>query len=434
MIGCGSSQIDARAKGVERPAYDPMAAQKDVANNEGRVQRDPAGAIGWSQLSSSYLTLSRQTDDNALAIKAEEAARKSLYLRRKNNSNGALRLAKAILEQHRFSEALAATEDAEKIDPMDISAHELHAEILVELGCYDDAWKEIHKYDLTTSTGLSGVTLAAKLEEIEGHPDRAEVLLKHACLQADDSWDMSRDSVAWFHQKYGLVLFDEGKNDEALSEFQTAVSINPRDFKSMGAIAKIYAASGRLDEAKEWAGKSIAVVPSVEVASLMLDLAAKEGDQNAELYETMVDKISHPDLYNFLKDPSKVPSTKPHTHDRLYAVFCADHKKNLPDALIAAKKDMEARKDIYAYDTAAWVLHQMGRDAEAKTYMTKVLSRGTLDAKLYYHAGMIDSSLGKSELARKELSKCLRINPNFQFEQQDVAKAELAKLGGPVQP
>jgi tetratricopeptide (TPR) repeat protein len=427
--GCASAHMEARAKEMERPPFDPHAAQEDVANNEGRVKRDPKGAIGWSQLSSSYLALARATDNNDLALKSERAARTSLSIRRKNNISGAVRLAKAILEQHRFMDALAASEDAMKIDPFDISAHELHAEILVELGRYDDASKEIEKYALTTSTGLSGITLSAKLQEINGHPDIAQAFLEHACKEADSNWDMQREADAWFHQKLGLVLFDQGKNDEALREFQAAVNTDPQDFKSMGAMAKIYAATGTTQDAKNWAEKSVAIVPSVEVATLLLDIGSQAGDKDAVLrYTTMVDKISHPDLYKFLQDPSKVPCTKQHTHDRLYAVYCADHKINLPDALVAAKKDMAARKDIYAYDTMGWVLHQMGKDADAKSYMTKAMARGTLDAKLLYHAGMIDAALGNKVLAKAELSKALGINPAFQYLHNDLARKELASL------
>src|SRR5207302_1163910 len=128
--------------------------------------------------------LARQTDDNSMAVKAEAAARKSLSIRRRNNMTAALRLAKSILEQHRFREALSATADAMEINPKDISAHELRAEILVELGRYDEAWKEFDKYKLA-STGLSGMALKARLLEIDGKPADAVSILCQAANKAD---------------------------------------------------------------------------------------------------------------------------------------------------------------------------------------------------------------------------------------------------------
>jgi tetratricopeptide (TPR) repeat protein len=228
------------------------------------------------------------------------------------------------------------------------------------------------------------------------------------------------------------VLWVDGKNDEAVSQFETAVDINPHDFKSMGFIARIDASKGDIEGAKTWALKSIAVAPTVEVATLMEDISTQQGNsEDAGKYQTLVDMVSHPDMYKFLQDPTQMPkAAKPHTHDRLYAMYLADHKRNLPDALAAAKKDLNARQDIYAFDTMAWVLHQMGRDTEAKPMMNKALARGTQDAKLFYHAGLIERALGNSALAGKELSKALAINPDFQFGQSQLAKADLKSMGG----
>jgi len=38
------------------------------------------------------------------------------------------------------------------------------------------------------------------------------------------------------------------------------------------------------------------------------------------------------EMYRFLETGQASPEAKPHTHDRLYAMYCADHKKKLPDA------------------------------------------------------------------------------------------------------
>ncbi len=429
LVGCAPS-IRLESAAVDRAPYDPALTQKEVQWNEGRVQRDPKGAIAWSQLSAAYLTLARQNDDNTYALKAEAAARKSLDLRKRNNSNAAIRLAKAILEQHRFSDALHACDDALMIDPFDTGARELHCEILVELGRYDDAWKEFAKYGLS-NTGLNGCVLKARMLEIDGRTDIAQAYLQNAVQKADSNWDMSREANSWFHFKYGSLLANVGKVGDARDQFQIAIDTNPGDFKSMGALAKLNACAADLKNAKDWAEKSIAICPSVEVASLLEDIAHSNGDSDASArYATLVDKISHPEMYRFLETGQAQTTSKPHTHDRLYAMYCADHRKNLPDALIAAQKDLKSRQDIYAYDTMAWVLHQMGRDKDALPYAKKALVRGTRDARMLYHAGLIDAALGRSQDARELLSQAVSINPNFQFGQQEVASNTLKQLGG----
>lgn len=406
-LGCGIPSVSTVATGG-RPAYDPLLASKEVSWNEGRVRRDPEGAIGWAQLSAAYLKLARQKDDNAVALRAEEAARQSLTLRRKKNAGAAVLLAKSLLEQHRFHDALEATELASQIEASNLSARELHSEVLVELGRYDEAKAEFKKYELE-NVGLSGLALEARLLETDGAPDKAQSVLQRAVMEADRNFDLPREAVAWFHQKYGGLLWNRGDAAGARHELETAIDLYADDFKSMSLLARVQAATGNLEAARAWGEKSVAILPTVEAAALLEDLApASEKGK----YQALVDEAAHPDLYGFLKDPSAAPmKSAPHTHDRLYAVYCADHRKNLPDALTAAKKDLASRQDIYAFDTMAWVLHQMGRDGEAAGFMQKALARGTKDAKLLSHAVLIHGALGDRALAAAELQGAKRINP-----------------------
>ncbi len=405
-------------------AFDPAIVTQDINWNEQRVAQDPKGAIGWSQLSAAYLRLSRLRDDNGAAVKAEEAARKSLTLRRSNNLNAALRLAQSILAQHRFTEALAATEDAMKIAPGNASARQLHTEILIELGRYDEARHEF----LAQGGGASVVR--ARLLQLEGKTSQASEILADLAANADRNWDMSPDAKSWYHLKLGLALWDEGQASEAKQTFESAININPFDFKALAGMARLKAAQGDIAAAKEWASRSVSITPTVEAAALLEDIAAREGKADeVSTYRTLVDKVSHPDLYEFLSNPkAKTGAFKPHTHDRLYAMYLADHKRNLDDALRSAKKDMESRHDIYAFDTLAWVLHQMGRDQEAKAAMTEAMSQGTQDAKLYYHAGLIEEALTNHSVAEKMLQKALDINPTFQLGQADDARLAIERM------
>src|SRR5579862_2490226 len=65
--------------------FDPLQKDRDVAFHEGRVKRDPKGAIGWAMLSGAYVNRSRESDSYADAVKGEMAARRSLALRTKGN-------------------------------------------------------------------------------------------------------------------------------------------------------------------------------------------------------------------------------------------------------------------------------------------------------------------------------------------------------------
>jgi lipoprotein NlpI len=60
--------------------------------------------------------------------------------------------------------------------------------------------------------------------------------------------------------------------------------------------------------------------------------------------------------------------------------------------------------------------------------MARALSLGTRDAMLYFHAGMIDRSLGDTASARDRLETALAINPSWHPSQPAEARAVLDSL------
>ena len=404
MVGCVST-AQATGPAATHPAFDPTASTKLVAFHELRVKNDPQGAIGWAMLAESYLSVASERDDNGAAIKAEAAARKSLDCRRSHNEAAAALVSKALLAQHRFTDALKAIQDARLIGPENDTLQRQEMEILLELGRYDEFKKGLDF--LTNLTDPAARTLHARWAGLTGQNLLAIRLLKQVTEELDSITALPGATVSWYYVQLAAAYERDGQLSQARQALDRAVELNDHDFKAMAAIARITLAQGDSSEAKEWALKSVAVTPTVEAAALLEDLGAKEHNlDETTKYATMVDKVSHPDMYRFLEDPSAgAPESKPHTHDRLYATYLADHARNLPDALAAATKDLTSRQDVYAYDTLAWVLHQSGRDKEAQPIMAKAMALGTKDAKLLVHAGLIDSALGEKQAAKKELAK-----------------------------
>ena len=77
-----------------------------------------------------------------------------------------------------------------------------------------------------------------------------------------------------------------------------------------------------------------------------------------------------------------------------------------------ARQDLELRRDIHAYDTLAWVCFKKGMLAEAEPTMQKALARGTREASLLYHAGMIARAGGDPERAKDCFTRAREINPH----------------------
>jgi tetratricopeptide (TPR) repeat protein len=81
-------------------------------------------------------------------------------------------------------------------------------------------------------------------------------------------------------------------------------------------------------------------------------------------------------------------------------------------------------------DALAWALYRAGRPAEALRYERRSLALGMRNALLFFHAGMIERTLGDTSAARRDLATALRINPNFSILHSEEARRVLASLGG----
>src|SRR5262249_32184046 len=116
-------------------------------------------------------------------------------------------------------------------------------------------------------------------------------------------------------------------------------------------------------------------------------------------------------------------------YNRELAVFYADHNMKLAEALELAKKELEVRQDIYAYDLLAWSLYKNGQPEEALAAITKALELGTHDANLLLHACIIYHQLCDIAQANLFLQRALATNPYFHIVHADVAKQTLEGLG-----
>jgi Flp pilus assembly protein TadD len=83
----------------------------------------------------------------------------------------------------------------------------------------------------------------------------AEPLLRK--LAADRSASNSSSDAATIHLQLGRVLAAEGKNDDAIAEFQTALKISPADTAAQREIADFYASAGK-NELAETAYRALA--------------------------------------------------------------------------------------------------------------------------------------------------------------------------------
>ncbi len=410
------------------PAFDPGATARQIKFHEERVKNDPTGALGWNLLAESYAALASERDDDEAAVKAEQAARKSLACRRNRNEAAESLLTKSLLAQHRFKEAYDEVSRAYKASPTIENLRRQRMEIQLELGLYDDFRKELPY--LKTKTDPTSLVVRARWEGITGRPQEEVKILQDVAQKIDAITSLPASTVAWYRMQLGAALMRAGDHQQAQVELSRAYDLNPYSYQVRAWQTRLAAETGSTKDTIRWAEKTSEIAKMTDIqgleaqayvaegnqakASELLELMKKENLKNGQTMDTSA-RHTH----------AKAKNQTRHTHDRLFAMALANLGQHLAFAHHAAEEDLQNRKDIYAYDTFAWATYRYWKLVpasvtgegdqllrEAEQAMEKALSTGSKDPHLLFHAGLI---FEKTDPARANMLKAQasRLSPRL---------------------
>jgi tetratricopeptide (TPR) repeat protein len=424
-------QADHRVIPASRTAYDPLRAAKTVAFYEATVKRDPQGAVSYGLLSGAYLKRANETGDLSDIRKAEAAARRSLAIRTKRNAVAYIKLSQSLIAQHRFAEALEAAQNAQGAGGS-VMSQRLQADILFELGRYASAEALVRRQGVLDDPG--GLAQRSRFLLLRGENEEAIQLLRRACRKVDHTLHIPAEDAAWIHTRLGVALAATGRGDEADHEYATALNLFPNDNKTLTLRADLAGHCRDWRRASEYAAEALRIERTPEALVILGECRRAMGDRvGAErLFQEVEAGITHVDNSGHKHDHQRAHSHNHgvlrhihrrraahpvvkgghgHTHDRHLILFCADHNRNLEEALALARHELTVRQDIYTQDALAWTLYKLGRFSEAEAASRNALAHGTKDARLLYHAGMISRALGHYERSRKYFADARQIDP-----------------------
>ena len=389
---------------TERAPFDPTITPRTVAFHEGQVGKNPTGYLELRELAGAYLARQREAGDIADAVRAEAAARRSLELQRANNSGAAIRLAQALLAQHRFPEALALAEVAAKVDP---KAERIVVDIRLELGDYDAATRGLRAIT-TEPEDLNFLALQARFATVRGHNDESLRLMREAAAIADTRPDMPAEVVAWYHTMVGHHLIDSGHLDDGVQACEKALAIFPNDYRALTGLAE--AAAWRADHAgaRKWATAAIKLAPQNPEALRLL------GEAEAGL--------GHPEAASKqFAALQALAGSFPRIYDRHWANFCLDTDRDLSAALALARADLALRRDAEGHATLAWACLKNGLLDEADREMALALAPGVQEAEMQHHAALIARARGDEARAAAHLAAARRLSP-YLFKGDDAGE------------
>ncbi len=401
----------------------PSGTEQQIRTAQATAARNAKDAAAYAGLGAAYFQRARESGDISDYQLAEQSITKSLDLASADFSADAAlgTMAEVCMGEHRFTDALVYAQKALSLGTGDVSPFAIVGDAYADMGEYDKAriaYGRLTPRDMTLSprAAYARDSRLSYLSFIAGDTAGAISLMKTAVTEGIEAQLLS-ENQAWLYYELGEYLTQAGDPASADSAYITALKTHPGDYRSLAALAKLRANSGRYVEAIMLYQKAIAVVPMPIFIEELGDLYAGSGNQaKAKEQYALVEYIARLGQINQV------------LHNRDLALFYADHDMKLAEALNLAQKELEVRHDIYTWDALAWVLYKNGKLTEAEQASEKALQFGTRDSLLLFHAGMIAEALGQREQAHSDLKKALQINPHFHLAYAKVAQQRLAAL------
>jgi tetratricopeptide (TPR) repeat protein len=397
---------------------DYLRRNATVAFYEAQVRRDPDDQVTQRMLGAEYLQRFREAGDLNDVTRAAALASRSLRAQPWGNPQALSVRAASDVTFHRFAAALAAERAALQATPFDDGARAQTASILMEMGRYEQAARVL-AHAVQNDPNPTWMSIRARYDELTGNLAGARAQMGEATALVDRMMSVPAYTRSWYHVRDGQLAFEAGDEDAAGKQFDEALRDFPDNAMALLFEAKLYRAQGDWARAFASAKRSADLYPLPQALGYESDAQRALGDEEgARKTDALI--LAEQRLFNAQG-----------INDRLLAMYYAEHREHLAEALSAARSDVAKRgNEIYADDTMAWVLAAMGRWQVARAYAVRATRFETQDPELQYHAGVIAWRTGHRDEARRRLHAALDTDSRFHPFYADDARRILAAMGG----
>jgi tetratricopeptide (TPR) repeat protein len=381
------------------------ATDRTIASFQRRLQQRPVDPWTHYRLGDAYLQKFRVTSDPTWLGLAEQALRQSLALA-PEQASARRHLAYALYMRHEFEAAAREATHAVRIDPTDSHAWGVLGDAHLEVGRYAEA-EDAYRRMLETGDDLYAHARRAALSSLRGDGLGAIAALERA-LDRGEADGRPAETLAWVEWQLGQEHWARGDRDAAEARYQAALTTVPSYHRALAGLARVRASRGRLAEAVTLLEQAIAAIPQLDYVVALAAAAERQ--------------------YALAEHIGRLSALNQVLYNRELTWFYLDHDRRLDDALELARREFAARQDVYAHDLLAWALYKTGQPELARAAMATALELGTRDARLFYHAGMIERALGARATAARYLRQALATNPYFHPRHAAEAKRALEAL------
>lgn len=408
LSGCVKQEAS-KAEKVEAPLATTSAADAEITAAQKTIEKLPNAANGYNKLAVAYIRRARESGDFSLNDNARTAINRALEVEPQNYDAQKLN-ASLLLTYHRFAEGLEAGKKLQEVNQHDAFVYGVLTDANVELGNYKEAIDAVQNM-VDTRPGMESYARVSYVRSLHGDSDGAIEAMRLAARVADPQ---DKEGQSWCLVFLGNELFKVGRYEEAEKQYDAALKILPDFHLALAGKGFARAAAGDYENAIKVFTQTQTRVPTTEVVIALGDVYAKSGnaDKAAEQYK----------LAEFIEQKLG------NIDQRRLALLWADQDEKLDEALEIAMREHSARKDIFTADIYAWCLYKKGNFADANKAIQEAMRLKTKDARIFYHAGMIEKSLGNKKEAAKFLKMAIALNPSFDILQSEKAKTALQEL------
>jgi tetratricopeptide (TPR) repeat protein len=381
-----------------------LFAQRSVTDNQigyyqQLLRRNPQNAKAYYGLGDALIRKARETGDPSYFNRAEEALKKSLAIAPKNG--GALRhLAYVYYSRHEFAPAAVYARKALEMNSSDSDSYGVLGDALLEVGQYPEA-QAAYEYMMELDESLYSYSRLAGLKSARGDVAGAIADLERAIANGKAT-KVPAESIAWSEWQLGAEYFAQGNLPSAEANYRRSLEGYPNYYRALAGMAQVRAAQKNYDDAIALYQKAIAILPMPEYAAAL-----------GEIFEKVDKPEQARQQYELVEYIGKLNALNQALYNRELAYFYADRDIKAKEGLEYAQRELDYRRDVYAYDVLAWNLYRNGKNDDARDAIERALRLGTKDAKLFYHAGMIHHRLGELATAKEFLNRALATNPYF---------------------
>ncbi|EEF57750.1 tetratricopeptide repeat protein [Pedosphaera parvula] len=355
--------------------------------------------LGWL-----YVSKARSTFDPGYYKLAEQCA---LCMADKEPTNlAALLLRGHVLDSmHRFKEAEPIARELVAKRGLSFD-YGLLGDVLMEMGRLDEAI-EVYQKMIDLRPDLHSYARVAHVRWLKGDLQGATEVMQMA-VQATSPKDA--ETAAWVYSRMANYQLQAGNIDNALKHSEAALEFQKDYAPALLAKGRLLLADHREEEAIEPLRRAVALNPLPDYQWTLAEALRATGKPDAAL-------------------ENQIKQMGPASDPRTASLYLASTKQDPATAVRLAQEELNNRGDVQSHDALAWALASAGQYEEAAVHSDAALAEGTQDARMFYHAGIIEENRGNSEKAMQLLIEAHGYQQMLLPSERDNLTDHLTALG-----